>query len=39
MFQSYINEMLKAIKLDGCNVVGYTAWSVIDNFEWAAGYT
>jgi lactase-phlorizin hydrolase len=37
-FRRYINEMLKAV-LDGANVVGYTAWSLMDNFEWAAGYT
>lgn len=33
-YRSYINEMLKAIKYDGARVTIYTAWSLMDNFEW-----
>ncbi|XP_077982925.1 cytosolic beta-glucosidase-like [Glandiceps talaboti] len=35
---SHINEMLKAYKLDGIDIRGYTVWSLMDNFEWAEGY-
>ncbi len=38
-YREYINEMLKAVIIDGCKVQSYTAWSLIDNFEWARGYT
>ena len=38
-YTSYINNMLKAIKLDAVNITSYTAWSLLDNFEWKRGYT
>jgi len=38
-YKHYINNMLKATVLDGIKLKGYFAWSLMDNFEWARGYT
>ncbi|XP_035711445.1 myrosinase 1-like isoform X2 [Folsomia candida] len=37
--RDYINEMLKAVKIDGVQVTMYTAWGLLDCFEWSYGYT
>ncbi|CAN8187343.1 unnamed protein product [Coccothraustes coccothraustes] len=36
--KGYINEILKALN-DGVNVKGYTAWSLLDKFEWNKGFS
>jgi beta-glucosidase/6-phospho-beta-glucosidase/beta-galactosidase len=35
---NYASELLKAIQEDEVPVLGLTAWSVMDNFEWAEGF-
>ncbi|KAJ4733397.1 Beta-glucosidase [Rhynchospora pubera] len=37
-YKSYISDLRKGID-EGANVVGYFAWSLLDNFEWRLGYT
>jgi beta-glucosidase len=36
--QSHIQEVLRA-RHEGMDVRGYFVWSLLDNFEWAEGYT
>lgn len=37
-YKSYLRNLVYAMN-DGVNVVGYFAWSLLDNFEWTKGYT
>jgi beta-glucosidase len=37
-YHGYVGQVARAID-EGCDVRGYYAWSLIDNFEWAMGYS
>uniref|UniRef100_A0A0K8TVD7 Putative glycosyl hydrolase n=1 Tax=Phaedon cochleariae TaxID=80249 RepID=A0A0K8TVD7_PHACE len=38
-YQRYMSSLRDAMELDGVDVMGYCAWSMMDNFEWLAGYS
>lgn len=37
-YRGYLDQLKKVIN-DGANVIGYFAWSLVDNFDWRSGYT
>jgi beta-glucosidase/6-phospho-beta-glucosidase/beta-galactosidase len=37
--KSHLKAVSQAINEDDCNVIGWTAWSLLDSFEWDRGYT
>ncbi|XP_066278098.1 cytosolic beta-glucosidase-like [Branchiostoma lanceolatum] len=36
-YMTYANEALKAVKLDGVDLRGFYAWTLLDNVEWGSG--
>ncbi|KAJ8920012.1 hypothetical protein NQ315_006543 [Exocentrus adspersus] len=38
-FEGYLSACLDAIYEDGINLTYYTAWTIIDDWEWLGGYT
>ncbi|KAJ4287756.1 hypothetical protein N0V90_012460 [Kalmusia sp. IMI 367209] len=38
-YRSYVGELAKAVKEDGLDIRSYFGWTLLDNWEWAKGYT
>ncbi|XP_055585759.1 myrosinase 1-like [Uranotaenia lowii] len=38
-YKRHLTELLNALLDDQCKIMGFTAWSIIDNFEWLRGYS
>jgi beta-glucosidase len=38
-YTKYLERMARAVKEDGVDVRSYLAWSLLDNFEWAHGFS
>ncbi|CAG9832194.1 unnamed protein product [Diabrotica balteata] len=38
-YEQYLSSCLNAIYEDNIKLIGYTAWSIIDDWEWMSGYT
>ncbi|CAH2019584.1 unnamed protein product [Acanthoscelides obtectus] len=37
-YRDYLSNCLDAIYIDNVNLTGYTAWSILDDWEWSTGY-